>query len=430
MAQRRESHIRRELTRLISPQLIRARARKLGAVKRRRKVDVVALVYTLVLGFGSGRRRTLAGLRRAYALATGTTLAPSAFQGRFTPELAEMMRQLSERAFARLECGKGRLQMALRAFRRVFVADGSLVRLGDALQDDYPSVWTNHMKASAKLHLVIDALKRTPVITRVLAGSTHDLRAMTVDSRVRGALLVFDLAYYQGDLFQSIIDAGGAFLCRVKRDANFHILHASDARLMGLKTKDAARTMQGRDWECTVDYRYRRIRERDWTWRHVRLRLIAIWHTDQRRHRLYLTSVPDSKLAASDAPAIYAMRWEIELLFRELKSQLRANEMPSANKAAVEILIYASLLALAVARTLHRLLAERRRGVLEPCPLERWTTVVRHLAHALLQLLLAPPPDRWSLGCRIATVLRHEGLDPNFGRLHLTARAQLGLMAR
>ena len=42
-------------------------------------VDVVALVYSLVLGFASGDRRTLAGLRRAYERATGTSLVASAF---------------------------------------------------------------------------------------------------------------------------------------------------------------------------------------------------------------------------------------------------------------------------------------------------------------------------------------------------------------
>ena len=138
--------------------------------------------------------------------------------------------------------------MALQAFRRVFIADGSLIRLRDALQDDFPSVWTHHTKASAKVHLVIDALRRTPVITRIMPGSTHDLRAMTVDSRCRGSLLVFDLAYYQGRLFQRILDAGGAFLCRVKRDANFLVLAAPDARLVGRKTKNILRTTRGQDW--------------------------------------------------------------------------------------------------------------------------------------------------------------------------------------
>ena len=272
-------------------------------------------------------------------------------------------------------------------------------------------------------------MTRTPTITRIVPGCMHDLPLMTLPSRCRGALLVFDLAFYQGKLFQRIIDAGGAFLCRVKRDANFLVLDAPDSRLVGCKTKDVARRRRGRDWQCTVDYLHRGGRGVPLPTQHIRLRLIAVWHPDKKRHLQYLTSVAESKLAARDAPAIYAMRWEIELLFRELKTPLRAKHMPSANKAAVEALLYASLLALAVARTLHRTVAAQPRGVLEPFPIERWTVVIRHVAPALLQLLLAPPTQRWSLGCRILALLRREGADPNFGRLHLRARAQLGVLA-
>ena len=229
---------------------------------------------------------------------------------------------------------------------------------------------------------------------------------------------------------QRIIDAGGAFLCRVKRDANFVILDAPDACLVGRKTKDVLRTTRGRDGQCTVDYLHRGGRGYCLPTQHIRLRLIAVWHPDQERHLQYLTCVPESKLAARDATASYAMRWEIELLFRELKTQLRAQQMPSANRAAVEALLYASLLALAVARTLHRAVATRPRGLLEPFPVERWTVVIRQVAPTLLQLLLAPPKARWSLGCRILALLRHEGADPNFGRLHLKAPAQLGILAR
>jgi hypothetical protein len=66
MARTAESHIRNALTRVLSPQSIRARASALGVVKRRRKIDIVALVYTLVLGSERGAVRTLASLRRSY----------------------------------------------------------------------------------------------------------------------------------------------------------------------------------------------------------------------------------------------------------------------------------------------------------------------------------------------------------------------------
>ena len=79
MTQLAVTHVRDSLTSLISPQLIRRRARSLGVVKRQRKVDVVALVYALVLGFERVARRSLASFRRAYCSSTGVTLAPSAF---------------------------------------------------------------------------------------------------------------------------------------------------------------------------------------------------------------------------------------------------------------------------------------------------------------------------------------------------------------
>jgi hypothetical protein len=75
---------------------------------------------------------------------------------------------------------------------------------------------------------------------------------------------------------------------------------------------------------------------------------IAVWRQDIRQHRLYLTSTDPSQLNSDSAPAVYALRWEIELLFRELKSQLKLEEMPSGNKSATECLIYAALLTLGI----------------------------------------------------------------------------------
>jgi putative transposase len=181
MARSKESHIRGALTSVLSPRRIARRARELGIVKRRRKVHVVALVTTLVLSFERGARRSVASLRRAYAAATGTTLAASAFYDRFTSPLAQLLRELSEHAFADLAQHPSKLHGALAAFARLLVADGSLLRLRDELEADYPSVWTNHTRASAKLHVVIDAVTRTPRHVRIAPGSSHDLSLMTLD---------------------------------------------------------------------------------------------------------------------------------------------------------------------------------------------------------------------------------------------------------
>ena len=50
MARRQASHIRAALSRALPKKLIRRLAGDLGVVKRHRRVDIVALVYSLVLG--------------------------------------------------------------------------------------------------------------------------------------------------------------------------------------------------------------------------------------------------------------------------------------------------------------------------------------------------------------------------------------------
>ena len=94
MARREESSIRDVSTSVLSPQLIRRRATKLRAVNARARSTSLRSC-TLVLGLDRGAKRTVASLRRAYAMSTKTTLAPSAFYDRFTPALAELMRELT-----------------------------------------------------------------------------------------------------------------------------------------------------------------------------------------------------------------------------------------------------------------------------------------------------------------------------------------------
>jgi hypothetical protein len=65
---------------------------------------------------------------------------------------------------------------------------------------------------------------------------------------------------------------------------------------------------------------------------------------------------PVFALPAAVAAEVYAVRWEIEMLFRELKTQLRLDHMPSG-KRPLPSMLHASLLALALNRNLRRDLA-------------------------------------------------------------------------
>src|SRR4030042_1254777 len=82
------------LNTLLPSSKIRNRARDTGTMQRMRKIDIVAFVWTLVLGFGDGSARTIAGLRRNFERSTGVHVVPSAFYDRFNRHLVNLLKSL------------------------------------------------------------------------------------------------------------------------------------------------------------------------------------------------------------------------------------------------------------------------------------------------------------------------------------------------
>jgi IS4 transposase len=432
MPRRRESHIRRAMASVLAPRRIRTLARELGVVRRRRKVDIVALVSALVLGFSAGNRRTLAGLRRAYERATRTTLVPSAFYDRFTAPLVRLLKRLVEQALKEAETRRPRLLLAFDSFRQVLAADGSVVRLHEALAGSYPSIWTNHMPASAKLHVVMNVVGRGPSSVQITHGSRHDLRLLHPGKWMRDKLLIFDLGYFQGLLFRAIGANGGFFLGRLKQHVNPKIVASSrpeHERFVGRQLLDVLPRLSRDtiDFETSMNYRILRGRRRGYY--QVPVRVVGVWNAETKRHHLYVTNVPRLRLAADHIAGVYAARWEVELLFRELKTHYRIDDLRSCSRHVTEALLYASLLTLLLSRRLYRLLTPEPHRFPQKHPLDRWAGLFASLAHDFLELLVGPASLRSALASRLRRFLFHEARDPNRHRLLLAVRAQLGLLA-
>ena len=91
MAQFDNSHISNLLAITLPDGLMEKLAEITGAVQRDRKIDIVTLVWTLVLGFDAGTKRSLASLRRKFQQHSGLSIARSSFHGRLTRPMAELM---------------------------------------------------------------------------------------------------------------------------------------------------------------------------------------------------------------------------------------------------------------------------------------------------------------------------------------------------
>lgn len=89
---------------------------------------------------------------------------------------------------------------------------------------------------------------------------------------------------------------------------------------------------------------------------------------------------------------MYRLRWQVELVFKELKQNLHLETVPTKDPHASQTLIWASLIALAVSRTVTTALLPPRTGAglatrIRPAIVSR---ALRSCVHLLAAALTAP----------------------------------------
>ena len=96
------------------------------------------MLWLVLLEFGTGRERTLAGLRRTYERVTGKSLVPSSFYDRFSEELARVFRAVLRKLMTKLAESEVRYTGVVEGFRDVLVADATVVKLDRLLARCFP----------------------------------------------------------------------------------------------------------------------------------------------------------------------------------------------------------------------------------------------------------------------------------------------------
>jgi IS4 transposase len=402
-----------------------------GLTTRKRKVQVHALFWTLVLGFGSGRERTIAGLRRAYGRATGCQLVPSAFYDRFTPALVRLLRSVAALLLAHAAEPVRKLAGPLAAFRDVVLTDSTVIRLHDLLKKAFPACRTNHTLAALKLHTVMSATGAGPRSVKITAERAHDGPIFTVGKWVKDRLLLFDLGYFRFQLFSCIERNGGYFIVRLKKSADPLVvdLHrrwrGRAVPMIGRRVSEFIGLLKRQAVDVEVELSFKRrvyggVRHKD----RQRFRLVGVRDPLTREYHLYLTNIPPNKLTPDDIAQTYAARWVIELFFRELKTHYRAEDMPSAKRRIVEALIYAVLITFVVSRALLAALRRKLGALADRVPEERWAGLFAGVALDILRLIVWRPALAAVIGTALDAHLLHEAVDPNLGRVLLLRRVE------
>jgi IS4 transposase len=432
MARPKSGPLRTALSRMFPAALLRRLALQSGAVLRRRRVDPVKLFWVVVLALGSGSERSLADLRRSYEKVTGQRLSASSFYNRFTPAFTRFLRELLTIGLDQLNrCADGTAAV-LGEIRDILCVDSTIIRLHDALADCWPACRTNHTLAAVKLHTVLNVRAMGPQRIKITSERVHDGPVLRAGQWVKGRLLLFDLGYFRYSLFAAIAQQGGFFLTRLKDNANPLLLrlHRSyrgrTVAVEGSRLRDIRSRLQRTvlDAEAEISFQKRKYAGRRKT-ATMNVRIVGLWDEQRGVYHWYITNLPVDKVKAEEIGKLYALRWTIELLFRELKSSYRLESIPSRKSHVVEAFLYASLLTLLASRAL--LLAIRQWGSLADrrTPTERWARLFVSVAPDLLALVLDSAAMAGARERLLLKFLLAEAPDPNVKRRLLPERAAL-----
>jgi len=82
------------------------------------------------------------------------------------------------------------------------------------------------------------------------------------------------------------------------------------------------------------------------------LRFIALYNDETDDYHPFFTNIPENDLPGRDVAVLYAARWHIENLFRELKSENILGRLKSKNENITEIFIRIQIIRLIISRLL------------------------------------------------------------------------------
>lgn len=195
-------------------------------------------------------------------------------------------------------------------------------------------------KGGVKIHMLLDNQGLLPSYALITDAKTSDIRAAREMTFSPGAIVVFDRGYNDFLWFVTLALQGVWFVTRMKDRTTYRVVERRKVARGGAILRDEV-------IELDVNLAPYGI-ELDSP---IRFRRIVARVADREEPMVFLTNHLD--FAASTIAAIYKERWQIELLFKALKQNLRIKTFVGTSSNALSIQIWTALISMLILRYLQ-----------------------------------------------------------------------------
>lgn len=384
-------------------------ARQTGFRKRKGKLSPYEFLVLMTIGQMGMKHPSLAGMVTAIEARISRVALHYRFSGAAAAFLHKCLRFVLQQKFIHL----GQIDTELlRPFRRVLIVDSSSWNVSEKLYSVLPGSGGSAFAANCKLQAVYDYKHGELGFLDVTAGTVPDnsytdhLPGMLQ----RGDLLLIDQGYFKLNTLAQIVDNGAFFLTRflvrtVVKDPITNVpinlaKHLSklehnacemDVLMGGGKLPQVTcRLITLRVAEQVANERRRRLRKEA----EKKGRAVSKHHLRMCDWTLLITNVPQRWLPLKMVRALYTVRWQIELIFKQFKSILCVHQSDTGNENRLRCELYGKLIGAVIIHRIHaaetnKLWKTQHREV----SMEKLYKRLQERAFTLLRMLLCSVTD-------------------------------------
>jgi hypothetical protein len=318
-----------QLIKFIDKGEIKQIAKKHGAERYVKKFGtynhVVVMLFVAMEGYHSIREVVLGLLANAHKLShlgLAYVVRRSTFSEANLRRSSKVFGDIYMSVYKKHASGLADSRLGDADLKRLYVMDSTTISLfKDILKGVGRNPKEGRKKGGIKAHTIIKAGENVPCLVRYSEAVRHDHVFLTeVLNLAKGSIVTFDKGYVDYAQYQALTGKDNAVF---EAQEEFDIPEGADSGVL-------------KDEEIVLSYGENKKEKH-------RARRIAYWDSENGRLFVFLTNNFD--LTAEKVALIYKKRWQIELLFKQLKQNFPLKYFLGDNENAIEIQIWAAMLA-------------------------------------------------------------------------------------
>lgn len=189
-------------------------------------------------------------------------------------------------------------------------------------------------KGGIKVHTVIHANEGVPSDIKFTSAATNDSFMLKPSTLDKGDIVAMDRAYIDYEKFEQLTGRGVIYVTKMKKSLKFNIqkdvMWQNADGLMEVRIQHVTFTKEKKDGETTTTITH-----------HARI----ITYVDVKKPKLIRLLTNDMDSEPDEIIAIYHQRWEIELLFKQIKQNFPLKYFYGESANAIKIQIWVTLIA-------------------------------------------------------------------------------------